>query len=220
MFCSKCGEKNVDEAKFCMKCGAPLGAGAPAGSGQGAGNAPSISQQAESFFNSIGATTKKTFEKSVSDDAPKPLAFLYEKLNCKDVQARKKVLFIVLGVVGFLVFVLPGALMIKGCVSGIKRDIEAQRSLWKDNDDDLDKDLKELKRGFEELDRGIKELDSNFDKEMKKALRANSRKLTEQDFERITREAIKEAESEVKEYENYDERQALEAIKNMPSPFD
>ena len=47
MFCSKCGEKNVGGASFCMKCGAPLGAGVPAGPGPGTGNTASFSQQAE-----------------------------------------------------------------------------------------------------------------------------------------------------------------------------
>ena len=45
MFCSKCGEKNPDEARFCGKCGASLSAAAPAPAPQappGSGAAPVV----------------------------------------------------------------------------------------------------------------------------------------------------------------------------------
>ena len=148
MFCAKCGEKIADGARFCQKCGTSLGAGAPA----------------EPLVSSIGTTAKSTFERAVSDDAPKPLAFLYAKFNCKDEQSRRNVLIIAgLVVVGAFVALL----ILLSCIVGVQRHVAFRREMDK-IDREYEREMKELDRQTEKWDREMKELDEDWEKAKKK----------------------------------------------------
>lgn len=152
MFCSKCGEKITDGAKFCSKCGESLGVGA----------------SDESLMSSIGATAKKTFKKSVSDDAPKPLAFLYEKFNCKDEHARKKFLLIAgLTIAGAFVLLLIVVFLIIGVQMHVQKHVRFRKEMDK-IDREYEREMKDIDRMEKEWKREQKKLDEEWEKAKKK----------------------------------------------------